>query len=279
MAHAALNAIVTGISFFRDGLFSLKVAHPQGEPVPRFSAGQYAILGLPVPGDDFSPSSAADRRRPPRVGSMLRRAYSVVSPPSERRHAEFYVTEVDGGKLSPLLAKLQQGAPIYMSDRFQGDLTLESISESEHETLPDILMLATGTGIAPFLSMLREYQHRDEKKWRKVVIVHSVREEGDLSYRSMLEHWMAEDPSVSYVPTLTRDAENAAWTGHRGRLQTILDDGTLAKLGVSMDPAQTHVFLCGAPEMVDRTEAMLLPRGFKTWKAKDGGNIHLERYW
>lgn len=280
MSHASLNAVVVGKTVFRNGLFALRVAHTQGEPAPAFLAGQYAVLGIPLPEGASDPSAEGDRRRPPRLGGIVRRSYSVASPPSERSFVEFYVVRVDTGQVSPQLAHLSEGDALYMSDRFQGRMTLGNAVCPSGE-LPDVLMLATGTGLAPFLAMLRQAHYERARhgpaRWRRCVLLHGVREEMDLGYRGELEALARHDPSFTYLPSLTRADED--WTGRRGRLQTAFDDGTLAKWGVAAKPENTHVFLCGAPGMIDETEALLVPRGFKPWKPKDGGNLHLERFW
>ena len=280
MSHASLNAVVVGKTVFRNGLFALRVAHTAGDPAPVFVAGQYAVLGLPLPGGAPDPASQGERRRPPRAGGMVRRSYSVASPPSERRFAEFYVVRVDAGQVSPKLAHLNEGDALYMAERFQGRMTLDN-AVCEGGGAPDVVMLATGTGLAPFLAMLREARHEKltgkPARWRRCALLHGVREEADLGYRAELEEMARHDPSFVYLPSLTR--AGGAWGGRRGRVQTAFADGTLAGAGIAAEAARTHVFLYGAPGMIDETEAQLVPQGFKPWKLKEGGNLHLERFW
>lgn len=280
MSHASLNAAVVGKTEFRNGLLCVEVAHTQGDGAPPFVAGQYAVLGLPLPEGESDPYAQGDRRRPPRLAGIVRRSYSIASPPSERRHIAFYIVRVEGGKVSPCLSDLRVGDRLYMSERFQGRLTLDNAVLPSGQA-PDVVMLATGTGLAPFLSMLREAQLEKLRgrapRWRRCVLLHGAREEADLGFRGELEAMAGADPTFAYAPSLTRS--DAAWAGRRGRVQSAFDDGTLAALGLAGDPANTHVFLCGAPGMIDEAEALLLPRGFTPWKPKAPGNIHLERFW
>lgn len=280
MSHATLNAVVIGKTVFRNGLFSIRVAHTEGAPAPAFVAGQYAVLGLPLAEGASDPAAEGERRRPPRAAGIVRRSYSIASPPAERAYIEFYVVRVDTGQVSPQLAHLNEGDRLYMSDRFQGRMTLDNAVCADGGP-PDVVMLATGTGLAPFLAMLRETRMEKLRgkpsRWRRCVLMHGVREEMDLGYRAELEELTRHDPSLVYLPSLTRADES--WSGRRGRVQTAFEDGTLAQAGIAGDPARTHVFLCGAPGMIDETEAQLIPRGFKPWKMKEGGNLHLERFW
>lgn len=270
---AHLNAHVVGTHHFRPGLFCVRVALDGPEPVPHYLAGQYATLGLPLPEGAHDPYAEGERRRPAKGTGLLRRSYSVASAPGQKHYVEFYIVEVDNGRLSPQMAHLKPGDRMYMAERFQGRLTLEDAPVTPDQ---DMVCLATGTGLAPFLSFLRE--HAGRGRFRRCAVLHSVREEADLGYQEELQAIAAANPdSVHYIPTLTRGSDD--WHGRRGRVQGALDDGTLTRLGYTLDPARTHVFLCGAPQMIDETDHILQARGFTHWKPKIGGNLHLERFW
>ena len=139
-------------------------------------------------------------------------------------------------------------------------------------------MIATGTGIAPFLSMLKT--HLGQKRWRRFVLIHGARYARDLGYFDELSSLAKAHSDVFYIPATTREAPGSAWSGLRGRVQTLLEGNTYKNaVGIELDPNETHVFLCGNPEMIDAVQAVLEARGFKEHSKKDPGNIHVERYW
>jgi ferredoxin--NADP+ reductase len=126
--------------------------------------------------------------------------------------------------------------------------------------------------------MLRTYRGQD--RWRRFIVLHGVRHARELAYRDEFEQAAREDPSVLYVPMATREPDDGPWTGRRGRVQSVLDDGVSQEVvGGELDPASCHVFLCGNPLMIDETEKLLQARGFTTHTACQPGNIHFERYW
>jgi ferredoxin--NADP+ reductase len=142
----------------------------------------------------------------------------------------------------------------------------------------DLVMVSTGTGIAPFVSMLRSYggQHR----WRRFVLINGTRHARDLGYRGEMEAITRADPTVVYIPLVTRDPQDGSWSGLRGRVQTALEPDTYQRLvGTPLDPAQCHIFLCGNPDMIDNVERVLADRGFVADSHQGRGNLHFERYW
>lgn len=139
-------------------------------------------------------------------------------------------------------------------------------------------MVSTGTGIAPFISMLRTYRGQD--RWRRFVLIHGARFAADLGYSDELNEVIHSDPSVTYVPLVTREPPESAWQGLRGRVQHALDPATYeAVVGAPLTPEECHVFLCGNPAMIDAVEALLVERGFATDTHEQRGNLHFERYW
>ncbi len=257
MADYTPNAVVTYREDLNDELSIFRVRPVEGA-LPPFAAGQYAELALTGAGAEGQ--------------KVERRSYSIASPPSSAEELEFYIVKVQHGYLTPHLFRLSVGAPIWLGPKIKGKFTLEEVPPGKV-----LVMVATGTGLAPFLAMLRE--HHENPPWRKMAIIHGARYERDLGYRKELEDWEAKCPWFSYIPALTRDEENTAWTGHRGRVQTIFDSGLLEeKLGepLSMD---VHFLLCGNPQMIDDVQALLESKGFQLHKKKAPGNIHVERYW
>jgi len=238
---------------------------PDSGSTPSFSPGQYTLLGMP-PDEDLPHATPGGRTR------LIRRAYSISSAAQERSFLEFYVVLVEGGKLSTRLWTVPQGGRLWMDEVIRGRFTLDHAGPDN-----DLLFVATGTGIAPFMSMLRTYA--DMRRWRRCVLVHGVRRAGDLGYRDELEARAAVDPRFTYVPVVSRAADGV-WNGATGRVQPLLEDAAFRlRTGVSLDPATFHAFLCGNPAMIESTRDMLEARGFKPGQVDGPGGIHFEKYW
>ena len=264
------NATLVEREDLHDELAIFKIKYNDG-PVPEFKPGQFCTLGLPQLDDAGQPVVS------PRTGKvkLLRRAYSIASSPNEGEHLELFLVLVEDGAMTPRLWKLSPGDPIWMDRRIMGEFTLDGVPDGK-----DLVMISTGTGLAPFVSMMRT--ERGTGRWRKLVIVHGVRYAPDLGYREELQQVAAEDPSVVYLAHCTREPDDSDWKGLRGRIQPILqDEAGFEELtgGVKYDPEQTHFFLCGNPEMIEQVQQLFEARGFVTQTKKTPGNIHFERYW
>lgn len=230
---------------------------PDETPIKPFLPGQYTTLGV-----NLEPGAAKPK--------LLRRAYSIASSPLQTDVMEFYVVLVNDGQLTPKLWQLSPGNRLWLDTRAKGHFVLED----DIDPNADLVMLSTGTGLAPFISMLRTY--RGKGRWRKAVVVNGVRLSKDLGYREELEKAHAQG-DVVYVPLVSREP---GFAGLKGRTQVLFEDGVYEGLvGAPLEAARCHVFLCGNPEMIDSVQATLLERGFKTHSKRDPGNIHLERYW
>lgn len=272
------NAKLVEKQLFHETLGIFRVMYDQGQ-VPDFEPGQFTNLALLPPVDPDAPveEPAADEgvRRKRRGPKLVRRAYSIASAPSEKRFIEFYIVAVDEGALTPRVFDLEVGDPVFMDTKIKGHFTLKGVPDGK-----DLVTVATGTGLAPFLSMYQQYKNTD--RFNRFVFIHGVRYEEDLGYRQQLEQIAASDPRVAYLPAVTRAPEDSNWQGIRGRVTTIFNDGTYAKLtGTDLNPEQSHIFLCGNPAMIDQLEGELVAdHGFvvKTPRQKDG-NLHFERYW
>jgi ferredoxin--NADP+ reductase len=137
-------------------------------------------------------------------------------------------------------------------------------------------MVATGTGLAPYLSMLRT--HRAAPPWRRCVLVHGVRHAADLAYDAELRARAVEDPRFRYAPVASRDPGD--WPGLRGHVQVALEPERFQSLaGFPLDPASCEVLLCGNPAMIGSVRELLAPRGFESGTAAAPGNLHYEKYW
>ncbi len=256
MTDRPLNASVLHREDLNERLAIVRVA-PRGWTLPDFEPGQFTTLGLPDP---------------ERPGRLLQRVYSIASAPGAG-HLEFYIQLVKEGAFTTRLWPLDQGEMLHVSPRIAGTFTLESVPPGR-----DLLLVATGTGLAPYLSMLRHY--RGAGRWRRCAIVHGARTSEELGYRAELEDAARSDGSFRYVPVASREPDGSAWTGLRGHVQALLEGDACSRLaGLPPDPAGCHVFLCGNPAMIDDMEPRLVARGFTPHSRSQPGTLHFERYW
>jgi len=233
---------------------------PDAGEVRAFEPGQYIAIGR-VLGDEGG------------EGRLVQRTYSIGSSAKKRDAVELFIVRVDDGEFTSWLLRQRAGARVWLAPRAKGRFTLESFERGK-----DLVLVATGTGIAPYLSMYRTY--RDDPPWRRVVIVNGVRYAADLGYRRDLMAEAARRDDLVYLPTVTREPADSDWTGLRGRVDTVLAPETYARLvGAPLAPQTCHVYLCGNPEMVDGMEVALSARGFRTHTARHPGNLHVEKYW
>jgi ferredoxin--NADP+ reductase len=243
---------VAGRRRWNDSLFSLLVDAPQ----VTFIAGQFARLALPAPPGAKEP--------------MLGRPYSFVNPPSTQPH-EFYFIILPEGPLSPRLAMLDAGESVWLAPRANGFFSVSETADAE-----SLWCLSTGTGIGPFLSMLRTAEPWE--KFARVVLVHSVRHADELTYRDEIANIGHAHPGAfDYVPMVSRDVHREALAG---RIPAAIDDGRLeARVGLSLTPENAHAMLCGNPAMVDDVQKVLAARGMRRHRRKEPGHITLETYW
>jgi ferredoxin--NADP+ reductase len=235
-----------------DELCTVQVAAPE----VRFTAGQFARLALPAPPGEKEP--------------MIGRPYSFVNPPHQAPH-EFYFIVVPGGPLTPRLAALRPGDPLWLGPRANGFFTQAELPPAE-----TLWCLATGTGIGPFLSMLRT----DEpwSKFERVVLVHGVRYARELTYQDAIgQIRAARAAAFCYVPTVTREAHPAALPG---RITAAIESGHLeARASIALTAENAHVMLCGNPAMVDDVQLVLAQRGMRRHRRREPGHITVETYW
>jgi ferredoxin/flavodoxin---NADP+ reductase len=263
------NAVVIGREAINPQLLVLRV---QSEcPLFDFKPGQFAVLGLlgrepRVPEADGEPGLAEP-------GKLIRRAYSIASASLERRYAEFYLTLVTSGQLTPRLFALTYGSRLFMGPKASGFFTLDRVAH--HKAL---ILVATGTGLAPYMSMLRTLLVSDSQ--RRFVVLHGARYSWDLGYRAELESLARLRANLTYIPSITRPEEDQHFRGRTGRIQTLLETGVIEEeSGVPLDPAAADVFLCGNPDMITAAKAFLLARRFEPDHGKQTGTLHVEEYW
>jgi ferredoxin/flavodoxin---NADP+ reductase len=218
-----------------------------GDPVP-YVPGQYMTIGV-----------MAD-------GKLVQRPYSVASDPgvAGTEGYELYVRLVQGGTFTPLLWRLPVGHGMRMIGP-KGKFTLEPDDDRIH------IFISSGTGNAPFVSMMRQLLR--EGRPRRAVFLNGVSYARDLGYRELLEGWeVSGEYPVTFVPTVSRpgDPSNADWVGRTGRVETIVGP-VCDELGLGPDNA--IAYLCGNPDMILSAEQTLLARGFPEAQVKK------ELYW
>lgn len=297
MIEDACNAVLIAREDLTEELSILRI-RPDSGVVPEFLPGQFIKLGLPraeaadvsesaetaplsdsrqsggLPDTLASPAAAVHlARRPRSAPRLIRRAYSIASSARQRDHVEVFVARIERGKLTPRLWDVDRGGRVWMDDKVAGAFTLASIPPGKN-----LVMVATGTGVAPFVSMIRT--RRNDPPWRRVILINGVRYARDLGYRAELEGIARSDPRLVYVPIASREPENGGWAGLRGRVQQVLDSRMFNDLvGSMLAPNECHVMLCGNPAMITKVSALLEQRGFRTHSAHSPGNLHYERYW
>jgi ferredoxin--NADP+ reductase len=234
-----------------DTLFSLRVEAPR----LAFQAGQFVRIAL-----DLEAGNA---------GSRVARAFSFVNPPADPV-LEFYGVIVPGGPLSPALARLRAGDALYVADNPSGFLVLAEVPAAE-----DLWLVATGTGIAPFLSILRT--EAPWQRYRRVILVHGVRHARELVYREVIDELLRTRPGVfSYVRFVSR--EDAPQTIH-GRIPAAIADGRLEAAAGPISPERSQFMLCGNPEMLKDATAALAARGLRKNRRRAPGQITVESFW
>lgn len=263
------NAAVVGREEINPQLLILRV-QPDA-PLFEFTPGQFAVLGLL--GCEARVPEAACEEPAVQPDKLIRRAYSIASASVERRYLEFYLTLITSGQLTPRLFALKHGGRLFLGPKATGVFTLDRVSPDKA-----VVLIATGTGLAPYLSMLRTMLVHETQ--RRFVVLHGARYSWDLGYRAELESLARIRPNFTYIPSITRPEEDPHFQGRSGRIQTLIEDGVIGQeSGVALDPAQTDVFLCGNPDMVTTVKALLAARGFKPDHGKETGTIHVEEYW
>ena len=231
--------------------------------VPDFRPGQYVALGLMGAAPRYI--GAEPEVDAPAADKLIKRAYSIGSSPTQREYLEFYVAVVPTGALTTRLAALKVGDRLFTQPKVTGTFTLDDV-----EPARNLVLVSTGTGLAPFMSMVRT-----EDVWaakRCITVIHGVRFPEDFAYSDELRSYQKRDLDLVYLPIASRAGDD--YTGHKGRIQRLFDDGL-----VSPNPESDSVFLCGNPAMIEDMERHLVNRGFVVHSKKTAGNLHVEKYW
>lgn len=241
-----ITARVKARKTWSDNLFSLVL---DAEVAP-FKAGQFTKL-----------ARHTDEKK-------VARAYSYVNPPDHS--PEFYVITIPEGQLTPWLAGLDVGDELLVQHNAAGFLTLDEVPPGR-----DLWLMATGTGVGPFVSMLAEGSCWDQ--FENIVLVHGVRFADELGYRRHIADLTAGCRHFQYVPFVSRETADNAETG---RITHAIGDGSLEqKAGLSFTPEHSRVMLCGNPQMVRDTLIELKAKGLQKHLRRKAGQILMENYW
>jgi len=244
---------VLSVRHWTDSLFSFTTTRSTGL---RFKNGHFVMIGLEVEG------------RP------LLRAYSLASPNYEE-HLEFYSIKVPGGPLTSRLQHLKPGDEILVGTKPTGTLVLNTLRPGKR-----LYLLSTGTGLAPFLSIVRDPETYEQ--FEHVVLAHGVRVTEELGYAEYIKHELPQHEylgeqvreKLRYYPTVTRESfEN------QGRITDLLHTGKLcADLGLpDLNPEHDRVMICGNPSMLDELVQELERRGFVEGSTHSPGDYAIER--
>lgn len=222
----------------------------------RFKTGQFIMIGIEVEG------------RP------LMRAYSIVSP-NYAENLEFFSIKVQNGPLTSRLQHLKVGDTLLVGKKPVGTLVLDNLKDGKN-----LYLLSTGTGLAPFLSTIRDPETYE--RFEKVILVHGVRTVGELAYEDLIKNQLPNDellgeyvkPSLIYYPTVTREAFHT-----QGRIPDLIESGKLFDdIGLPpFDPARDRVMLCGNPQLLVDVPAQLKARGFVEGNTGEPGDYVIEK--
>jgi ferredoxin--NADP+ reductase len=267
------QTVLTKANWLTDKLFSITVTRDQDFS---FLPGQFARLGLCV-----GAAQGGSENPPPTPHEW--RADSMVSKPDDNV-LEFYSVVVPDGKFSPTLASLQPGDPLWIDKTVFGFLTLERFTDGE-----DLWLIATGTGLSAYLSMLRD--PATWSRFKRIILLHGVRHANELAYRQELlalsTHPDKARAQFIYLPITSQEpltaelspAIDPALTSP-ARLTTLLTSGELEqRAGMPLEPARSRIMLCGNPAMVTEMRALLAERGFAPGRRGVAGNLAVENYW
>jgi ferredoxin--NADP+ reductase len=217
-----------------------------------FSPGQFVMLGY-----------NGTRER-------IERAYSLASAPDEA--PEFLLTHIEGGALTPHLFRLEIGDELWATTKASGQFTLENVQDAKV-----LWMLATGTGIAPYISMLRT-----DEPWRRferIVLVHGARLPEHLAYRDeILARSGEHGGALTWIGVLSRSPSTEGVL--HGRIPQLVEGGQIETLAnASIERSTAQVLLCGHPEMIKEMRALLESRGLERNRRRSPGHITTEAFW
>lgn len=236
-------------------LFTLRTSR---DPGFRFTAGQFARLGV--------------RKA---SGCIVWRAYSMVSAPHDD-FLDFFSIVVPDGEFTSELSRLSVGDELLVDKQSFGFLTLDRFPDGR-----DLWLLGTGTGIAPFLSILQDFEAW--QRFERIILVYSVREARELAYQQLIKELPQRDyleglgDKLTYLPVVTREQRPGAL---HGRITTLIESGELERAaGLALEPEHSRIMLCGNPQMIEDTRTLLKTRDLNLALTRKPGQVAVENYW
>lgn len=244
-----ITGTVIGKQIWADGLFTLQIDVPGVEP---FEPGQYLQVGVQRP------------------DKHMHHPYSVASP--HGNVLDFFIVRVDDGRLTPTLWSLTVGDRIDVSTKGVGSFTLKHVQDH----VEDLWLIGTGTGLAPYVAMLRT-----EAVWNRfknIRVIHGVRHLRDVAYHDEMKRYRDQyGDRFKWLPVVSREKHDEMLFG---RTTQVLAAGLLEEAaGLQIEPGKSAVMLCGNPDMLNEMETLLVGRGMKHHSHKEPGDIIIERYW
>ncbi len=253
MTSPYINETVLSVHHWNETLFSFTTTRHAGL---RFKTGQFVMIGLMV------------NNKP------LLRAYSIVSAHYEE-HLEFYSIKVQNGPLTSRLQHLQVGDSLMLSRKPTGSLVLDNLRPGKR-----LYLLSTGTGLAPFMSVIRDPDYYES--FAQIILTHGVRVTSELGYHDFISNELPENEffgeqvrkQLIYYPTVTREPFK-----NQGRLTDLIRNGQLFKdTGLpDLDPQEDRVMICGSPAMLKDLVVLLQERGFVEGTSNTPGDYVIER--
>lgn len=250
---AFLTGRVISVHHWTDTLFSFKLTR---DPSFRFRNGEFVMVGLEVDG------------RP------LMRAYSIASPNYEE-HLEFFSIKVPNGPLTSRLQHIKEGDDVLYGRKSTGTLLLDNLLPGR-----TLYMLSTGTGLAPFMSLVRDPDVYE--RFEKVVLTHTVRQVGELAYQDYLTKELPNDEYVGemirekliYYPTVTREPYKT-----EGRITDLINDGKLFRdIGLPpFDKEHDRIMICGGPGVLKELADIAVAAGFREGSSNEPGEFVIEK--
>jgi ferredoxin--NADP+ reductase len=244
-----LDAKVVSRTDWNDHLFSLRFCC---DDFPQFKAGQFTKVGVE------------------QDGKVLSRPYSLVSGPDDNE-LEIIAVPVEDGLLSPKLHTLKIGDPLKIMSPATGFLVLDEVPKSR-----DLWLMATGTGVGPFLSILATEQVW--QSYENIILVYGARYEHDLAYTQLIATWSEQYAGrFHFVPIVSRESKGDRLRGH---IPALLKSTSIQQqVGLDIHPDHSQVMLCGNPAMIEDAIQTLVELGLSKHLRRSPGQISMERYW
>ncbi|HEV7253967.1 MAG TPA: ferredoxin--NADP reductase [Mesorhizobium sp.] len=247
---------VVGVEHHTDRLFSFRITRPASL---RFRSGEFVMIGLPGGEHEEKP---------------LFRAYSVASPAWDEE-LEFYSIKVPDGPLTGRLQKIKPGDTVLLRPRPTGTLVIDALLPGKR-----LFMLSTGTGLAPFASIVRDPEAYE--KFGELILTHTARTRAELAYGERLAQTVADDPLIGEFSTgrfriyqsTTREPSERT-----GRITTLIESGKLfADLGIApFDPEHDRIMICGSVAMIRELKVLAERLGFAEGSLSRPGTFVVER--